>query len=267
VITLTDRLKVDQIKSVFICVHRIQRNELKLFYEKFNPQLKETTFRWMLYELKKNNIISALDRGVFILNNRLYDEDAINNRTVQIKNNRKAYKPLISKSMTEIDASIRRQFPFITLCIWETSWLNEFMIHQPGKFLTIIEVESGTEEAVFYHIKKDYNNVYIKPTRQELDWYVYENTHSIVIKKLVSQAPLSKQTNITIPKMEKILVDLFAEKDFYYPYQGQELVNIYDNTVSSYGVSAKSLYRYADRRKCKGRLEYFLNKHKIFVEY
>jgi hypothetical protein len=238
-----------------------------MFYEKFNPQLKETTFRWMLYELKRNNVISSLDRGVFVLNNCNDCVDAFNNKTVQLKNNKKAYKPLISKRLHEINMSIRERFPFITLCIWEISELNEFMVHQPSKFFTIVEVEIGTEEAVFYHIKKTYNNVYIKPTRQELEWYVYENPDSIVIKKLVSQAPISKQKNIAIPKLEKILVDLFAEADFYYPYQGQELVNIYDNSIRDYIISAKSLYRYADRRKCKDKLESFLNKHSISVNY
>jgi hypothetical protein len=264
VITLINRLRIDQIKSAFSDGHRIPRNDLKMFYKQFNPQLKETTFRWMLYELKENYIISTLDRGVFTLVNG--NDDVSNHKNVKLKNNIKVYKPIISKRLQEIDTSIRKQFPFITSCIWESSWLNEFMVHQPGKFIIIIEVESGTEEVVFYHVKEKYKNVYIKPT-QELEWYVYENTDSIVIKKLVSQAPLFKQESIAIPKLEKILVDLFAEEDFYYPYQGQELVNIYENAIRDYDISAKGLYRYADRRKCKEKLESFINKHAVSVKY
>lgn len=60
--------------------------------------------------------------------------------------------------------------------------------------------------------------------------------------------------------MEKILIDLLAEKDFYYPYQGQELENIYKNAFNDYKISLKSLNRYAERRKCGDKLKNYRQK-------
>jgi len=242
---MNDRLKIDQVKKVFYHKKSFRRAELKEFYIKFYPQLKETTFRWMLYDLKKNKVISSLERGVFTL----YEKKTI---TLSI------YQPTISQKLEDIYSKLIKQFPYLNICIWETSWLNEFMLHQPGRFFTIIEVESGTEEAVFYYLKSMFENVYVKPTYKDIELYVLEKTDSIVIKKLVSQAPISKKMHICIPKLEKILVDLFAEEDFFYFYQGQELVNIFENIFLYYKVCLPTLYRYAKRRKCNERLETFL---------
>ena len=259
VIVLTDRLKVEQVKEAFYFRKVIKRNELKEFYLKFYPELKETTFRWMLYDLKKKKVISALDRGIFTL------YDCLDNNTIIIKN--KIYQPAISQKLEDVYSRLRKQFPYLDACVWETSWLNEFMVHQPGRFFTIIEVENGTEESVFNYLKSELENIYIKPTHKELEWYVFESKDSIVIKRLISQAPVSKGMSITIPRPEKILVDLFAEEDFFYPYQGQELINIFENMFRYYKVSFSNLYRYAGRRKCKDRLESFIEGQTSILRY
>lgn len=252
---LVDRLKIHQLIEKFHNAVNITRKELKEFYDMYNPELKETTFRWMLYELKKMKIITAKDRGLYSVafNNQTF----INTNETLIK---KEYQPVISMKLQQLYDILRNQFPYLTICIWETSWINEFMVHQPGKFLTIVEVENGTEETIFNNLKANYNNLFIKPNRQELEWYVYNNNSSIVVKKLVSQAPLLHNKNLIIPKLEKILIDLLAEKDFYYPYQGQELENIYKNAFNDYKISLKSLNRYAERRKCGDKLKNYRQK-------
>lgn len=257
---MTDRLKINQLMETFFYGKNITRKELKEFYKKFNSELKETTFRWMLYELKKKEVITALDRGLYSLidcRNEVY-----NNKNVPTLKNDE-YWPIIPTKLQEMYDKVKEQFPFLKLCIWETSWLNEFMVYQPGKFMTIIEAESGTEESVFYYLKTIYNNVFIKPSRQELEWYVYGNSDSIVIKKLVTQAPVSQKKKIATPKLEKILIDVFTEKEFYYPSQGQELINIFENAFHYYKISIKSLNRYADRRKCGNKVKNFLKEHQL----
>jgi len=254
---LADRLKINELMDKFYYGKNITREELKNFYRRFNPELKETTFRWMLYELKKKEILTVMDRGLYCLSNKVS-----NNKNVPTLNN-DGYRPAVPKKLQELYDKVKEQFPFMELCIWETRWLNEFMLHQPVKFMTIIEVENGTEESVFYFLKTNYSNVFIKPSRQELEWYVYNNNDSIVIKRLVSQAPVSQSRKISTPKLEKVLVDLFVEKEFYYPYQGQELINIYENVFRYYKISLKSLNRYADRRKCRDKMKNFLKEHKL----
>lgn len=252
-IILVDRLRVKQLTAKFSNVKSFSRKELKAFYEMYDPKLKETTFRWMIYDLKKQKIIASIDRGLYSLVNQTY----FNSNTMLGK---KKYKPPVSKNLEKLYKRLKKQFPFLDICVWETSWLNEFMLHQPGRFFSIIEVEKGVEETVFHYLRANYSNVFIKPTRQELEWYIYNNNSSIVVKRLLSQTPLSNNSNMVTPKLEKILIDVFVEKDFFYPYQGQELFNIYNYVFQYYQISLKSLFRYAGRRKCKESLKDYLQK-------
>ena len=80
-----------------------------------------------------------------------------------------------------------------------------------------------------------------------------------MIKKLVSQSPVRKQGGIPTPKLEKILVDLFADIEFYYPYQGKERDSLFQNAFDRFRLSLKTLYRYAGRRKCRNEFESYLN--------
>ena len=241
--TLTNRLKSNELQLAFATTQKISRAALKQFYQQFDPGLKETTFRWMLYELKKQNLLLAIDRGVF----KLCEGPVL-----------PEYSPLLSKNLQTLSKKIKAQFPYVGYCLWETSCLNEFLLHQTGKTLIIIEVEADAAEAVFYHLKENRRNVYLTPTPQEFERYVYSSPDSIVIKKLVSQSPLLHQQGIPTPKLEKLIVDLFTDTEFYYPYQGKERTMLFQNVFERYRLSLKTLYRYAERRKCRQPLEDYL---------
>jgi len=59
---------IKKIKEYFSSNQTFTRKELYDFLEhNFFPNLKETTFRWRVYELKKANIIVSVTRGVFRL--------------------------------------------------------------------------------------------------------------------------------------------------------------------------------------------------------
>lgn len=246
-----DRLKIEQLTAKFTNVKSFTRKELKEFYKIYDPELKETTFRWMLYDLKKRKIIVSIDRGLYSLVK--YPTHNINRLLEKEK-----YKPSVSENLEKLYKSLKKRFPLLDICVWETSWLNEFMLHQPGKFFSIIEVESGAEETVFYFLKEDYNNIFLEPTRQELEWYIYNSNYSIVIKRLLTQAPVSHNLEPVTPKLEKILIDVFKERDFFYPYEGNELNNIFNYAFQYYQISLKTLFRYAGRRRCKESLKKYL---------
>ena len=240
---MKERLKSNELHNVFSASDKISRLALKQFYQQQEPALKETTFRWMLYELKKQNVLLPIDRGVY----KLYGGPVL-----------PEYVPQLSKTLQLLYRKIKAQFPYVNFCLWETGCLNEFLLHQAGKSLQLVEVEAEATEAVFYHLKENRRNVYLAPTLQEMERYVYSSADSIVIKKLVSQSPLLYLKEVPTPKLEKILVDVFADKDFFYPYRGSEQTTLFQSAFARYRLSLKTLYRYAQRRKCRPQLEAYL---------
>lgn len=247
---MNERLKPIGLQQRFSGMETISRQSLKDFYQQFSPQLKETTFRWMLYELKKMGLLKSLDRGVFALS----DGPAL-----------PVYTPAFAQNTKTLYKKISGKHPFASLCLWETQWLNEFMLHQPGKSLTVVEVESEAAEAVFHTLKESYRNVFLFPSRQDFEYYIYSAPGSIVIKKLVSQSPLQTVSGIRTAKLEKLLVDLVTDSDFFYPYQGNERITLFRNAFSQYRLSLKTLYRYAQRRKCRQELEDYLQQNQILL--
>ena len=56
-----------------------------------------------------------------------------------------------------------------------------------------------------------------------------------------------------MPTLEKLLVDILRDPDFFF-LQGSESEHIIDNAFSLYAINRNRLFRYAERRKVKEEL-------------
>ena len=72
----------------------------------------------------------------------------------------------------------------------------------------------------------------------------------VIVKPLVTQAPLMKQNGYYVPMLEKLLVDIRADKDFYY-MQGIETAYMTETARELYMLNEEKLQRYAKRRNIK----------------
>jgi hypothetical protein len=69
----------------------------------------------------------------------------------------------------------------------------------------------------------------------------------VIVKPMVTESPLTQIGNILVPTLEKLLVDLSIDKDFYF-LQGAEETYIMENAKSLYNINESRLRRYAKRR-------------------
>lgn len=224
------------------------REELFRFYQEFDPELKETTFRWRIYELKKKEVIKSIKRGVFVISSK------------------PSYQPELSSSLIQFAKKISRSFDEIDYCIWETSWLNEFAQHQTSRSTIIIEIEKELEQTLFYELKDSMKSeLFLNPDEKTIELYVSESKQPVIIKKLLTRAPVSKRTeqkvSFATPMLEKILVDIFAEERLFYYLQGSELIHIYENAISTYAINFTTLFSYAKRRERYQDIKLFITTH------
>lgn len=207
------------------------RNELYNFYTGFEPGLNGNTFAWRIHDLKAKKIIRAVSRSEFSLAYKPH------------------YTPIIDKKLKDIYTLLDKSFPDLKKAIWSTQWITEFMLHIPGRYFTIIEVEKGSLESIFYFLKEhNYREVFVQPEKKEIDLYIAESTRAIIIKPLISLSPLQKQKKLTTPALEKLLLDIFAERDVFTVFQGHELSIIFNNAYSKYQLNLSKLMAYARRR-------------------
>ena len=237
---------IEQLKQRFAGKSHITREELFDFYKSFEPDLKETTFTWRIYSLKENNLLKSVRKGIYMLSAK------------------PAFHPQIESRLKDISVKIGKQFPAVRYCVWSTRWLNEWMIHQPGKFLLLVEVEASASESVFYFLKDaNYKNVFFNPDDNLIERYVYEQTESIIVKTLITKAPIKKEEKIVIPTAEKLLVDLFVERKIFAPFQGSELVHIYNTLYEQYSLNITKMLAYAKRRTKEKELLDFITKNTL----
>jgi hypothetical protein len=62
------------------------------------------------------------------------------------------------------------------------------------------------------------------------------------------------------PGIEKILVDLYCDKELFYSYQDDELSNIWTNIFKKYMVNKSTLFSYSRRRGKQKDIEEFMNR-------
>jgi hypothetical protein len=163
----------------------------------------------------------------------------------------KNFVPEISSKMMAVNARLKKKFPFLKICIWNTSALNEFMLHQPGRFYLLIEVEKEATQSIFYFLKDAKYSVFIDPTSDILEKYLPSEKESLIIKSLVSEAPIQNVTGINTASLEKILVDVFCDDVLFASQQGSEMRTLFKEALHKYTVNENRMLRYANRRRKK----------------
>lgn len=133
------------------------------------------------------------------------------------------------------------------------------MIHQPGRFYILVEVEKDAAQSVFFYLKEHKTSVFIEPTKDLIEKYFPDQQETIIVKSLVSEAPLQTINNINIPTIEKILVDIFCDDIIFAAQQGSEMKTIFLEALSKYTVNESRIMRYADRRRKKESFREYLN--------
>ncbi len=220
--------------------------DLLKFYQQFEPKILKATVNWRVYELVKKEIIERIGKGRFRLGSG------------------SLFTPDLNTKHFKISSIIKSKLTYSTYCIWATSFINEFVQHIPKNDFTLVDVERGTEESVFYELKEQFSNVFLTPSLELLNNIVYDIRKPIIVRTLVSEAPYREVRNIPVATLEKMLVDLFSDDEFTY-LQGNELTLIFKNAFEKYTINENKMFRYADRKRKKEALRKMLFETKIMT--
>jgi hypothetical protein len=224
------------------------RDELYDFYLNFEPDLKESTFSWRIYDLKKKDIIKTIGRGLYVISYK------------------PKYKAMLSDNVFKIARKTSEHFEDIKYAIWETQWLNEFTQHQTSSQMIVVDVEKEFTYSLYYYLNDTLQmDFFLNPDDKEIEFYISEKPVPVVIKRMVTRAPIQKIKNkkavVPIATLEKIMVDIFADENLFHFYQGSEMVNIYEKIIDRYSINFTKLFSYAKRRKKEQEIKQFISKH------
>lgn len=167
-----------------------------------------------------------------------------------------AYVPEYSNISKEIAKKLSSKYPYTQFVIFETQLLNEFLNHLIAQNTIFIHVEKEASIFVFRYLQESgYQNLLYKPTIK--DYSLYWTNGSIVVDDLISEAPLSSTDPHSIC-LEKLLVDLSAEKLIRGLYNRSECPIIFEQVKQKYHIEKSKLLRYARRRNKENEIKPFL---------
>ena len=157
------------------------------------------------------------------------------------------WKVVLGEQEIAVYNLIRSQYPLIKICVYNGETFAPLQHHLAFNQATYIEVERDSVETVFHYLQDAGYEIYRTPNEQMSYDYVDIKKKIVIVKPLVTQAPLMKQNGCYVPMLEKLLVDIRADKDFYY-MQGIEATYMTETARKMYMLNEEKLQRYAKRR-------------------
>ncbi|MGE9310901.1 DUF6577 family protein [Niabella sp. CJ426] len=206
-----------------------------------DPGVTPSSFTWRLHQLKKNGLINSPRQGLY---------------SIISENN---FQPIVSSSLKRIHNKIIKEFPYTQICVWDSRWLNDFMLHQLLPYYLVIEVEKDSAEVVFDTMTDVSKKVFLNPTEDIFNRYIANFNEVIIVQSLISESPIIEQSGIKIAPLEKLLVDCIADKDLFSAQQS-EIEYIFKTARSKYSINTSRIKRYARRRNQLPKIESLINK-------
>lgn len=120
----------------------------------------------------------------------------------------------------------------------------------------VVEVSRGDVSRVIMALKKHYPDVVdIKRA-----YPMIEDLHDyILVKPFISESPVFRQCEVTVPTIEKLLVDRISDKE-YSQNSLASTVRAFQKTFEEYDVNVSRLVRYASRKGKKEEISEILSR-------
>ena len=148
-------IHTSDLQAFFVRNHVLDRSNIEAYLKTMGNFNAEYT----LNSLVKNGLLERTGRGKYSLGL-----------------NRKNYIPPLENEIKDIYGLIYEEKSLLEYCVWRTSIINEFTLHQPGRFAQMVEIERDGLEAVFDLLRDNYPNVYLNPSDELLDRYIAYQT-------------------------------------------------------------------------------------------
>ena len=219
---------------------RLPKQKLVGSIKKDFPDWSDNTINMYLSRLKKKGVIHSPSRGIYELDRHT------------------SFQPNISTTLKRVFNKIKREFPYIAFCVWDTVWLHDFMRHQPFKHYIVLEVEKDACESVFGYLSETMKNIFLNPDEELFDRYISNLDGVVIIKNMVSEAPLIEEQKVIIPSLEKLLVDMLIDTALFSAQQSEKEF-IMRSVTKKYTLNELKMRRYAIRRNRAREINELIN--------
>ncbi len=209
-------------------------------YVRDREKISDSGILWHIKKLIKQNKLSRLSRGLYG------------------KLMKREFTPTLKEDLKLLYDDIASEFPLIDIVVYSGHDITHLQHHISTNNALYVEVTKEASEAVFHYLIDRKIKAYHKPDKDFMYDYVDLSERCVIVKPLITESPIRKIDGVGMPRLEKLLVDINIDQDFYY-LQGIESSYIMDNASSLYQLNIPKMLRYASRRGIKEKMQSSLN--------
>lgn len=222
--------------------HRELIDKLKML----KTDLSENTYHWAISRMVRDG--SLIRMG--------YDAYALPSDSPKFE-----YRPEYSDTALDLIRLISEKYPYVLFTAFETVLMNEFLNHLIAQNTIFIQVEKESSIYIFRFLQEQgVQNVLYKPGRKE--FALYWSGECVVVTDMISEAPLRTDNPHSI-MLEKMLVDMSADKLISGTFSKAEFPDIMEQAQSRYKLDKVRMLRYARRRNRQEDLLKYLEGSKV----
>ena len=167
------------------------------------------------------------------------------------------FRPIPNVLSIRLYKKLKAAYPLLDFCIYNGEILSDLQHHLSYNNNIYIETERDATETIFHFVQDIHKRCFLSPKEDMMSDYVHLDKKAFIVKPLISESPIQEVNDIKVPSIEKLLVDIQCDRDFYY-LQGQETLYMMQHAFTNYNVNVGLLLRYASRRNIKSKIEKYI---------
>lgn len=237
---MNNKILAHRIKLEFNDRDSFSTKELISLIKSELPDLKEPSIRWRINQLKTEEVVFQIGRGIYSLSSK------------------PEFIPSPSLKSIRLGNRVNKLAPEIPFTIWDTYMLDEFDKTDNSHEFTFMYCKKDKIKLLFDEMLDFSKVVFLNPSEEVIERYVMNHSHSIILLPIVSEAPLVNLSDFSTVSIEMLLVDCFVLEGNYIASTKRSTQKIYKRSFDTYNVNRSKLMRYAARRDKRNEIEKLL---------
>ena len=188
------------------------------------PEFNHETLKKNLSRFKKQGIIHSAGKGWYSFLPDVFELD-----TTPIRN---------------IINLLKREFPLLEFNVWSTEQLLPYFHHIPTRFFVFVYSDRDYLITIFEHLTEKGKAVYLNPSKKDAEKIYNVDRETIILRPSITEEPIENNHS----KIEKVLVDLYIEKDNITILDEWEFERIFENIASRNSIYIDVIHYYIRRR-------------------
>lgn len=228
------------IKEAFSSRKVFQTKDLSSLLGRIYPELSEKTIAWKINQLKNEQVIFQVGRGLYSLAFMPEFEPSLSLKSKRFCNK-------IEKKTTT------------KLIIWDTSIVDKLLQRTSEKSWIFILAPKTDLEKLFIDLQQFSKPVFLNPDREIIARYVLPLSEAVILLPCISQMPTTIPNDFIMPTIEAILVNIWIDFEQYFQLLDYDLNTIFQSSFKNYNINLSKMLRYAARRDKRIVIEKFIS--------